>query len=315
MSLLSGQKKKLTNYQSNKKKRNSLQTHIIQFTPMNGLRNVFRVRMSLFASIKGSMTLEASLILPIFLFIMFTFMLFIEVLCIQIQIGFTIGQISKELSKYVYAIEKMEGQDEIQKSSFDNIPSNLLTTIYVKSRLEGDIGKNHLDDSCIKNGSEGIHYFLSDFSGEEEIMDLIVNYEIEFPFPFFKIPTLSIIQRGRTKGWTGYQVTGGKLSNEEMVYITTTGTVYHKSINCTHLNLSIRSVNISEIEILRNEQMGKYHICEACGKMENASGIVYVTDYGNRYHNTLSCSGLKRGIREIPISEVLGRNPCSRCGG
>ena len=81
--------------------------------------------------------------------------------------------------------------------------------------------------------------------------------------------------------------------------------------SCTHLTLSITLAGRDEVEGLRNASGGRYSPCEKCGG--DGSGIVYVTNEGDRYHNTIECSGLKRTVRCVPLSEAGGRSPCSRC--
>ena len=57
----------------------------------------------------------------------------------------------------------------------------------------------------------------------------------------------------RVKGWNGYAGNGFGNQNDETVYITDTGIVYHKDPDCTYLELSIKSVHKSDVEQLRNE--------------------------------------------------------------
>ena len=41
---------------------------------------------------------------------------------------------------------------------------------------------------------------------------------------------------------------------------------------------------------------------------------IYITSQGNRYHTQLNCSGLKRTIYTVPLSQTGGRGRCSKCG-
>ena len=139
-----------------------------------------------------------------------------------------------------------------------------------------------------------------------------MEYKIQPPVRIFGIPLISQTERVRIKGWNGYQQ-GSYIEKQGYVYITETGTVYHKSYQCTHLKLAIRAGNVSDVADLRNEYQGKYYPCEKC-KAKSASGMIYYTASGDRYHASLGCSGLKRNIRAVKLSEVGGRGACSRCG-
>ena len=65
---------------------------------------------------------------------------------------------------------------------------------------------------------------------------------------------------------------------------------------------------------LRNRSEHKYNGCDQCVAKKLKLGQVFITDYGTCYHATLSCSGLKRSVYLVPISEVNGMGACSKCG-
>ena len=105
----------------------------------------------------------------------------------------------------------------------------------------------------------------------------------------------------------------GNEESKEKVFVTAHGTVYHKSLKCTHLRLSVEQTTVTQAEARRNRYGAKYYACSCC--KSGVGAAVYITDTGNRYHARLSCSGLKRTIREIPLSEAGKRKACSKCGG
>ena len=102
--------------------------------------------------------------------------------------------------------------------------------------------------------------------------------------------------------------------NEEMVFVTETGSVYHKSAGCHYLKLSLNQIPGSQAGKARNDYGEKYHPCEICSRNQKPSGSVYVTGTGNRYHNLETCSGLKRTVKLVKQSEVKNMHACSKCG-
>ena len=129
---------------------------------------------------------------------------------------------------------------------------------------------------------------------------------------FFDYAGFSLTNRSRVRAWTGYECISNNSENEErIVYVAENGTVYHLTETCTHLNLSISTVSFSEVDSLRNNGGGRYSCCEICGYEEQET--VFITNEGDRYHSSLTCGGLRRTIRSIPVSQVGSMPVCSRC--
>ncbi|MCL2717867.1 MAG: pilus assembly protein [Lachnospiraceae bacterium] len=209
--------------------------------------------------INGSMTVEAALVMPVFLFFMMSVL-------------------------YVFQI------------------INTQTETYTALHQRG----NRIAFEGYQNRAE-----LGD-----GVIDLTESYQIK-PYLFWQdFGQLKVVQQYYGYAWVGYDVSRGGNSEvllNEYVYITETGTVYHVTMECSHLKLSITSINSNEISSKRNESGGKYHQCERCPKEDN--GILFITAFGTRYHSNINCSGLKRTVRELEINEAVrqGYRGCSRC--
>ncbi len=279
---------------------------------------------------RASLTVEAALVMPLFLYLMIAFLYFIQIFTLQEQIQSAITKMGLNLSKsaYVYSdflsIDEALNFDETIFGTELDIGLHELTNAIIANGVLKGYAKKYLDtdqinDSCIQGGFSDISFSSSKLN-EDNCFDIIVRYRVRIPINLFAIDDMRMIQRVRVRTWTGYEVAATykveeeSVNNESIVYITETGIVYHKSINCSHLKLSIRSVQgIPSSE--RNNSGGKYYPCEHCGT-ENMSenAIYYITSSGTKYHSSLSCSGIKRTINEIPITEIGNRLPCKRCG-
>lgn len=196
------------------------------------------------------------------------------------------------------------------------VAGGLLENGHVRTRVIERAGREYLDRSMIDGGSNGIHILLTGEEDEQDTVDVILFYRVKPSWNLLGFQGFTMANRCRMKAWTGYRIEEDSLAGEgteELVYITETGSVYHKSRNCSHLALSTRAVATDSLSVLRNEDGGKYYPCEHCG--EGNGSVVFLTDQGNRYHRSLDCSGLKRTIYTVPISETGGRGACSRCSG
>lgn len=136
--------------------------------------------------------------------------------------------------------------------------------------------------------------------------------------PFFRIfgEHRAVTQQVTVRGWSGY--TGESFNEgvqEELVYVTPEGDVFHRSRDCTYLLLSVRTASSEKLDEIRNLSGGRYRPCEYCVGNGRPRGTIYITDYGTSYHNTRSCQGLKRTVMRVPLSRTGGLPGCSRCGG
>lgn len=250
-------------------------------------------RTSLFTSFRGAIVVEASLVLPIFFIAVCCLGCLLEIMAIQINVRAAAHTVGKEIAREVYAAPVI-------------LPSK------VESDLVQAIGAGKLERSMIRGGSEGLDCRKTTVSARSGIVHMDVEYEIVLPFFVFGMLSLHCEEEFQIKGWTGYVKGGFSPGREDVVYITDTGIVYHRDYRCTYLDLSIQTVKKSEVKHMRNESRGKYYRCEKCGN--RAGENVYITRQGNRYHSSLTCSGLKRRVYAVPISEVMGKGACSRCG-
>ena len=255
-----------------------------------------KVSASTSSRIAGSITVEAVICIPLFLYAAFSLIWLLEIRTIQTTIRCGLQAAGKQIAE----------------SSFDTlvvIPEN------IESEMINRIGAERLNRSVLVGGAGGISCKKSYTIPGSGIYELKVQFQVKLPFPYFMSNGLSCEESMRIKGWNGYvqEIFSGS-SNEEIVYVTETGVVYHLDYHCTYLEPSVRSVNMEDLENLRNESGGKYYKCPLCVNKNKSYERIYITNYGYRYHGDQSCSGIKRNVYAVPITEVKGKVACSKCG-
>ena len=91
-----------------------------------------------------------------------------------------------------------------------------------------------------------------------------------------------------------------------MLFLSELAIDFAGTVSYTHLDVYKR-------QEYRNENGEKYHKCELCADKINKFERVYITNYGNKYHTDLNCSGIKRTIEMVRLSDVEGKGACSKC--
>lgn len=214
------------------------------------------------ASVSASVTVEAVLCVPLFLYAAVSLIWMLELRSIQSAVRCGLQSAGKQVAE-----------------SFAEIP--VLNPISLHADLVNAVGKERMDRSMIVGGSGGVSCKRSWAIPGMGVLELTAEYEVELPVPVFHIPVLHYKEKMRMKTWTGYVKTyEAGIGDNELVYVTETGIVYHRNYQCTYLEPSVRSVAKTQLGELRNSSGGIYHLCERCGWMPGNDDNCYVTDYG-----------------------------------
>lgn len=278
------------------------------------LKQFFRKGMSPLFSVKGSMTVEASLLLPLFLFFFLNLFSVMEMYRLHSMLTAALRETGREMSVYAYAYKDLIGDEIKDEEILSKIENVAFSNLYVKAGVEKFCGKEYLDHSPLKNGSAEPNYLFSSILDKDDIIDLVAVYRT-VPFPGFPgyFPQLQFA-RYFGRAFTGYEVDTDAKELNQYVYVAENGEVFHEDRNCSYLSLKIVSCYFADMEKYRNADGSKYYPCEKCYK--SGKELLFISKYGNRYHEDRNCSGLKRVVLVVPRNEALKKLPaCKKCKG
>ncbi|MCR5093039.1 MAG: hypothetical protein K6B72_03610 [Lachnospiraceae bacterium] len=273
--------------------------------------------------------MEASIALPLYLFFFVNILTAFNILRMQCDMTAALHQTGNHIAFHAFdmkyaddVVDYLTGTTAGEESGsvLADVGTAIYSVAYAEDQIRKYLGEEYLEHSCIRGGSGGISLLQSQIMVRADEIDLVASYDVKPFFPgiigFFPYPTQA---RYFGHAWTGYEPGGAtgspETKDDPIVYITETGTVYHRNLNCRHLKHAVRSVTPAEAHGASNSSGESYTSCEICGGYTNARGMVYISEGGDRIHSTVNCPGLKRTIYYIHLSEVGGRPPCSVCGG
>lgn len=265
-------------------------------------------------SFGASMTLEASIALPLFIFFFVNVLSIINIIKVQSDLEAALHQTGSDIIQLAY--DYKVGEETILGGSEEGgIITQVAFDVLAAGKVRDYLG-DKIDKCNVAGGKGGLVFLNSSIMKDNDIVDIVVDYKVKPFVPIIGFKDFPLEARFYGHAFTGYDISGGMAGDdteEEMVYVTENGVVYHKDIGCKHLKQNVTSVPVADISGKRNADGSKYYPCQYCGK-KAIGGNVFITNYGNRYHSSINCPGLKRKIYTIPISEVGGRGPCSACG-
>lgn len=243
------------------------------------------------ASVRGSYTIEAAVVMPIVICLITFILFFLKIL----QIEYGVQSVLNETSQQVAAVSK--NAEDLQLQDVIVICSARMATRGIPlESIRGNMTGMDFSDSGIK----------------DNYISLRVTYDVEFPIKIFGNLRWHITQKAINRKWIGWDPEEG-FERGAYVYVTESGEVYHTNINCAYLHPRITAINRKELKNSRNESGDKYTHCKLCKKNKHLRNVVYITNYGNVYHDTIGCSGLKRTIYRRKKEEVSDMRQCSKC--
>lgn len=276
---------------------------------------------SLKKKVVAGMTVEAAIVLPLFLFFFINLGSAIEMIRLHGNLQLALWECGNRMCVYGHVNAFDDGGiPEEGRDVLGEMGDVVLTYTYVKGQVVDYVGKDYLEESPICSGVDGLQFWESDVGAVDgavsgEVLDIVLTYQVAPLVDMPYVKPFRMVNRYYGRLWTGYDVAGvnkGK-DREDVVYIAENANVYHESKECTHLRLSIQEVAWEELTNARNENGARYMKCQKCGNGVTGT-VAYVAKEGDAYHKNRNCSGLKRTVytilRELAVEKYRA---CSRC--
>lgn len=246
----------------------------------------------------GSLTVEAALVLPIFLGAVLMLTGVFQTLEVYEQVNSYLCSTGRKLAAYSEAADGVDSKD-------------LYKLFYTDLRSSG------IESDYIVGGTAGL---VPVMTKESDLVKIKVTYFIKSGGFFGFSKNIRITDSVYVRPWLGASIGDDKKDSDKQqsktVYVAENGVVYHQSESCSYLKLSIHQCRQEDVQALRNKYGAKYVQCERCGKHADENGTVYITDTGRAWHTDRTCSGLKRKLQTMTQEEAeeKGLKACSRCG-
>ena len=323
------------------------------------LRIFSSIKKASLLSDKGSMTVEASVVLPLFMIFFINLSCSLEMIRLHSNIDVALWNVGNDLTIYgALTTENMRvlgktGHPNDRTNEQSDCPTGIYGTVnediwvdnsektevavkeentgntiiqeiadlvisytYIKNKLVEYLGDDYLNNSPLVNGTESLQFYDSDIFTANDNIVIITTYQVEPLINLDDFITMRMSNTYYAHLWNGYNLSGVSENDDQSktVYITEDSQVYHTSVSCTYLTLSVRIAAYNNLSEERNSSGGCYSPCLLCVK-SGKPAFVYLCDEGNRYHYSRKCYALKRSYTAVSLASVADTHrPCSRCG-
>ncbi len=278
-------------------------------------------RTFLFTHLTGSITIEASLILPIFIFALMSIMYFFNILYIHTTLQIQLENISRLINASTCITTAADVNINSEENSLlEKVIIDASGTIAINSLFLTDEIKAFADNSLIIDGHKGLSFLGSDVTNTSFPLNIVLSYRIRMPFISEDIFAFNIKQNCYFKPFTGKRLSDNTPLDERYVYVTTTGESFHENKYCTYLE---RCTYIKNLGFLLKDYPN-ISACSLCTKdsplfsytfnSSPTSTFVYIGKEYDVYHYFEYCPHLEHSVTRMTYEDASqDYSPCSRC--
>jgi len=247
---------------------------------------------------KGSLTVEAAILLPLLAGFFVCLLFYFQVMEVQLMVQNALQETGRSLA--ILAVKELEEPQE-----------DIEYPLLAKGMLLFKLQDCQTIKKYVVGGAAGVSLLTSEY--DEDYILLNAKYVMTFPIKLFGRQDFLLCQKVKFRKWNGWESMIKNPESSLLVYVTEYGEVYHLRRSCTHLALTIEEIPVTELAEKRNASGECYEPCEYCAEKTSQVGKVYITEYGDKYHMIIGCQGLKRTIYQKRFSEVGGMPACTKC--
>lgn len=270
--------------------------------------------------VSASITAEAALCLPLFLFFAAALMEPMRWLDRQRQVQTEVECFCEGLSQYAYLREvnsgkrqekgTEKGEETEKEAEYIGLLSDAASGLWLRGRL-----KKYADGVTVKRAE------IPESTG-----DIVFEVEYREKIPFFPVGTGGVTMHAaaRRRSFTGLDgkvkepqtaVPGPDSEGEIMVYVGAGMGRYHLYRDCHYISNQYEAVSFDQAAVMKNGSGKSYTPCSRCASGGGSDEEVYITREGEHYHFSEACTAMVSYVRSVPLKEVEYLGVCSWCAG
>lgn len=280
-----------------------LQAHIRNICVMKKTgRRIYKTALSG----RGSASVEAAMVLPVFIFAM----LGIVSVAGAVHTRGIVYEGLHETALYMAEYSFLERQIEngVDAGAEAEVFKDGVSLVTANKKLRDYIEDQDMIDRYVAGSFAGLHIVQSELKADDCIY-VKLEYDIRICVLVIGDVTIPCEERIRQRAFLGYDKANDADSEGTYVYVAENGEVYHKSRSCFHIKLNIRQISYAAAE----KECEGLTQCSLCARYRGR-GTLYVTQSGDKYHYSLECPGLKRTVYRVKKDDAGDMRPCSNCG-